>query len=61
MFLKYYTDADAQQIHFWGPQDREGYLDAMLELSSAYLLPRGRDADEELRHLVRGLFDADAR
>jgi hypothetical protein len=30
VFLKYYTDSDAQQLHFWGPQDREGYLAAML-------------------------------
>jgi hypothetical protein len=30
IFLKYYTDADAQQIHFWGPQDREAYLAAIL-------------------------------
>jgi len=31
VFLKYYTAADAQQIHFWGPQDRTSYLDAMLD------------------------------
>lgn len=30
VFLKYYTDAGAQQIHFWGPQDRESYLQAMI-------------------------------
>jgi hypothetical protein len=30
VFLKYYTDAEAQQAHFWSAQDRESYLAAML-------------------------------
>ncbi len=30
VFLKYYTNADAQQIHFWSTQDREAYLGAIL-------------------------------
>lgn len=30
VFLKYYTDPNAQQIHFWGRQDRESYLEAMI-------------------------------
>jgi hypothetical protein len=30
VFLKYYADADAQQIHFWSTQDREAYLQAIL-------------------------------
>ncbi len=30
VFLKYYTDADAQQVHFWSTQDRESYLSAIL-------------------------------
>lgn len=30
VFLKYFTGADAQQIHFWGLRDRESYLDAMI-------------------------------
>jgi hypothetical protein len=30
VFLKYYTDADAQQVHFWSTQDREAYLNAIL-------------------------------
>ena len=38
VFLKYYTDAGAQQLHFWGPRDREGYLEAMLEALCPYLL-----------------------
>ncbi|WP_437929244.1 DUF262 domain-containing protein [Sorangium sp. So ce291] len=29
-FLKYYTDADAQQVHFWSTRDREAYLNAIL-------------------------------
>ena len=37
VFLKYYTKAGAQQIHFWGPQDREDYLEAMISLLSKYL------------------------
>lgn len=43
VFLKYYTEAGAQQIHFWGAQDREGYLEAMVSpdrgVLSPYLLP----------------------
>jgi hypothetical protein len=30
VFLKYYTDAGAQQVHFWSTQDRESYLSALL-------------------------------
>ncbi|MCC2959330.1 hypothetical protein LK540_02675 [Massilia sp. IC2-278] len=30
VFLKYYTDADAQQVHFWSAQDREAYMNAIL-------------------------------
>lgn len=40
VFLKYYTDADAQQFHFWSTQDREAYLNAILSSSGgvgAYL------------------------
>lgn len=36
-FLKYYTDAHAQQTHFWGTKDREGYLVEMLRLLDPYL------------------------
>ena len=50
VFLKYYTGANAQQIHFWGAQDRESYLDAMISIDgdeagvlSPYLLDEGRD------------------
>lgn len=30
VFLKYFSGADAQQIHFWSLRDRESYLDAMI-------------------------------
>ncbi|MBL0143817.1 MAG: DUF262 domain-containing protein [Betaproteobacteria bacterium] len=30
VFLKYYTNTEAQQIHFWSSQDRESYLEAMI-------------------------------
>lgn len=30
VFLKYFTDADAQQVHFWSTQDREAYMKAIL-------------------------------
>jgi hypothetical protein len=42
VFLKYYTDADAQQVHFWSTQDRESYLSAMLSTEGGvglYLKP----------------------
>ncbi|MGJ9402416.1 GmrSD restriction endonuclease domain-containing protein [Arthrobacter sp. KK5.5] len=47
VFLKYYTDADDQQIHFWGVQDREAYLDAILEAIQPYLRPDPELNDEE--------------
>lgn len=42
VFLKYYTDADALQVHFWSTQDREAYLAAILSSDGgvgAYLKP----------------------
>jgi hypothetical protein len=30
VFLKYYTDSVNHQLHFWGEQDREAYVDAMV-------------------------------
>jgi hypothetical protein len=39
VFLKYYDKrASSQQIHFWGPRDREAYLEAMRMTLSPYLL-----------------------
>ena len=30
IFLKYYSDAADQQLHFWGEEDRKAYMDAMI-------------------------------
>jgi hypothetical protein len=38
VFLKYYTDAEGQQIHFWGDHDRSGYLAAIRRYIAPYLL-----------------------
>lgn len=38
VFLKYYTDAEGQQIHFWGDHDRSGYLAAIQRYIAPYLL-----------------------
>lgn len=38
VFLKYYTDAEGQQVHFWGERDRDGYLAAMHSYIAPYLL-----------------------
>lgn len=48
IFLKYYTDADDQQFHFWGVQDREAYLRAMLAAVAPYLRPDPEVNDQEL-------------
>ena len=45
VFLKYYTSAVGQQIHFWSQHDREGYLEEMVRLLGPYLEP-GNGADE---------------
>lgn len=37
VFLKYYTDESAQQVHFWGASDRRAYLDAFRHEIGAYL------------------------
>ena len=42
VFLKYYSPADEQQMHFWSANDREHYLNAMIDVLRDYLL-----ADEE--------------
>jgi hypothetical protein len=38
VFLKYYTDAEGQQIHYWGQHDRDGYHAAMRQHVGPYLL-----------------------
>jgi uncharacterized protein with ParB-like and HNH nuclease domain len=42
VFLKYYTASSNHQLHFWGVQDREAYVDAMIGdegLIANYLTP----------------------
>lgn len=47
VFLKYYDkSASPQQIHFWGPRDREAYLRAMRVTLSPYLLEDTPDNDQ---------------
>lgn len=44
VFLKYFTDADAQQVHFWSNKDRDAYLAAILSTDvgvGAYLKAEG--------------------
>jgi hypothetical protein len=43
VFLKYYTRAQGQQLHFWGALDREGYLKNLLEKVGPYLLVTEED------------------
>lgn len=42
LFLKYYTKAAAQQIHFWGIEDRKDYLAALRDAIDEYLLEEGQ-------------------
>lgn len=44
VFLKYYTDANAQQIHFWGAHDRSCYLEAIQAGIAEYLEAEELDA-----------------
>lgn len=44
IFLKYYTDDADQQIHMWGPQDREAYYDVMRTVLAPYLVPEPAEA-----------------
>lgn len=41
VFLKYYTEAEGQQIHYCGEHDREGYVSAMLDIVGPYLRAGG--------------------
>jgi hypothetical protein len=43
IFLKYYTDSAAQQLHFWSRADREAYFNAMADVIGAYLQSEERD------------------
>lgn len=46
VFLKYFTGADAQQAHFWSPQDRDAYLEAIIDHLRSYLLPEEASQSE---------------
>lgn len=46
VFLKYYTGADAQQIHFWSPQDRDSYLKAIASILKDYLKPETAEVSQ---------------
>ncbi len=37
VFLKYYTPSEANQVHFWGKADRDGYIANMDNVLRAYL------------------------
>lgn len=37
VFLKYYTSPEKNQLHFWGPADRDGYEKAIKEKLSNYI------------------------
>ena len=37
VFLKYYTDSDKNQLHFWGKADRKAYIQNMNEVLRPYL------------------------
>ena len=39
VFLKYYTESGAQQIHYWGSADRAAYLAAIVASVEPYLIP----------------------
>jgi len=41
VFLKYFTGANAQQVHLWSREDRKAYLGAILEVLTPYLTPEG--------------------
>jgi hypothetical protein len=44
VFLKYYTHASGQQLHFWSGADRQAYLAAIQDEIGAYLQPAEVDA-----------------
>ena len=37
-FLKYYTDSDKTQLHFWGKADRKAYIQNMNDVLKPYLV-----------------------
>jgi Protein of unknown function DUF262 len=47
VFLKYYTGAEAQQLHFWSIQDRESYLQAMISPEFGVIFPYLKPEDPQ--------------
>ena len=37
VFLKYYTESDKNQIHFWGQPDREAYVREINKVLKPYM------------------------
>ena len=56
VFLKYYTDAEGQQIHYWGQHDRDGYLAAMRQHVGPYLLDEDCDLMPGFLTSYAGMF-----
>lgn len=40
VFLKYYTQSDQNQLHFWGEPDRKAYIDTMNTVLKEYLVEK---------------------
>ena len=40
VFLKYYTQSDQNQLHFWGEPDRKAYIEAMNIVLKEYLVEK---------------------
>ena len=40
VFLKYYTQSDQNQLHFWGEPDRKAYIEAMNTVLKEYLVEK---------------------
>lgn len=45
VFLKYYTDSDKNQLHFWGEADRKAYIKNMNEVLKKYLEINQKEID----------------
>ena len=39
VFMKYYSDTGGQNLHIWGPRDRDAYVAALFDLLDPYLVP----------------------
>ena len=45
VFLKYYTDSDKNQLHFWGKADRKAYIRNMNDVLRTYLVINQKSID----------------